>query len=356
MCAKRREPTCSIRQVFVPRHANVLHYISLRHIWLCPKARFEQARLKAESAKPWAIATAAVHRPRVCSGDPCPSLPTSSLAACGRRPDGGRVRVRGPGWYKIAQGHTRGNPNSCCTLSGRLTWTGAPQAHRGGRRRSIALAWAEVAGAAARYGTVHRAHRFPSSLGTCAFTALPLQNSSSAWDARSRSAKNVSSMRLARRRRRVLRAQGPMPGSRLPLGASESLSSSDAQDGAACISNQLPVRPPECWGLCQPPPHRETRIFNRRHNVTLRRIRASGLLVEGCRRGRTLSSGSVPASSPPANSVVKLSFCAAPRANHALRTVPPDPLARYTAAHDAAVWGTLQACLGATAEDEACPS
>ena len=51
-----------------------------------------------------------------------------------------------------------------------------------------------------------------------------------------------------------------------------------------------------------------------------------------------------------------LSFCAAPRANHALRTVPPDLLAPYTAACDAAVWGTLQACLGATAEDEACPA
>ena len=48
-----------------------------------------------------------------------------------------------------------------------------------------------------------------------------------------------------------------------------------------------------------------------------------------------------------------LSFCAAPRANHALRTVPPDLLAPYTAARD---WGTLQACLGATAEDEACPA
>ena len=41
-----------------------------------------------------------------------------------------------------------------------------------------------------------------------------------------------------------------------------------------------------------------------------------------------------------------LSFCAAPRANHALRTVPPDLLAPYTAACDAAVWGTLQACFG----------
>ena len=51
-----------------------------------------------------------------------------------------------------------------------------------------------------------------------------------------------------------------------------------------------------------------------------------------------------------------LSFCAAPRADHALRTVPPDLLAPYTAARDAAVWGILQACLGATAEDEACPA
>ena len=50
------------------------------------------------------------------------------------------------------------------------------------------------------------------------------------------------------------------------------------------------------------------------------------------------------------------SYSASARANHALRTVPPDLLAPYTAARDAAVWGTLQACLGATAEDEACPA
>ena len=43
-----------------------------------------------------------------------------------------------------------------------------------------------------------------------------------------------------------------------------------------------------------------------------------------------------------------LSFCAAPRANHALR-------APYAEARDAAAWGTLQACLGAAAEDEALP-
>ena len=41
-----------------------------------------------------------------------------------------------------------------------------------------------------------------------------------------------------------------------------------------------------------------------------------------------------------------LSFCAAPRASHVLRTVPPDLNAPYATAHDAAVWGTLQACLG----------
>ena len=43
-----------------------------------------------------------------------------------------------------------------------------------------------------------------------------------------------------------------------------------------------------------------------------------------------------------------LSFCAAPRAGHAHRTVPPDLIAPYAEAHDAAIWGTLQACLGAT--------
>ena len=49
-----------------------------------------------------------------------------------------------------------------------------------------------------------------------------------------------------------------------------------------------------------------------------------------------------------------LCYCAAPRANHALRTVPPALIAAYAAAHDAAVWGTLQACLGQPAEDAEC--
>ena len=49
-----------------------------------------------------------------------------------------------------------------------------------------------------------------------------------------------------------------------------------------------------------------------------------------------------------------LCYCAAPRANHALRTVPPALIAPYAAAHDAAVWGTLQACLGQPAENADC--
>ena len=37
-----------------------------------------------------------------------------------------------------------------------------------------------------------------------------------------------------------------------------------------------------------------------------------------------------------------LAQCASPRANHALRTVPPDHVAAYAVAHDAALW---EACL-----------
>ena len=51
-----------------------------------------------------------------------------------------------------------------------------------------------------------------------------------------------------------------------------------------------------------------------------------------------------------------LLFCASPRANHALRTVPPSLVAPYAAAHDAAIWGTLQACMGELAEDVECPA
>ena len=46
-----------------------------------------------------------------------------------------------------------------------------------------------------------------------------------------------------------------------------------------------------------------------------------------------------------------LAYCASPRANHALRTVPPELIKPYAEAHDAAVWGTLQACLGEPAKD-----
>ena len=49
-----------------------------------------------------------------------------------------------------------------------------------------------------------------------------------------------------------------------------------------------------------------------------------------------------------------LCYCAAPRANHALCTVPLALIAPYAAAHDAAVWGALQACLGEPAEDADC--
>ena len=51
-----------------------------------------------------------------------------------------------------------------------------------------------------------------------------------------------------------------------------------------------------------------------------------------------------------------LLFCASPRANHALRAIPPHLAAHYAAAHDAAVWGTLQACVGEQAEDADSPA
>ena len=46
-----------------------------------------------------------------------------------------------------------------------------------------------------------------------------------------------------------------------------------------------------------------------------------------------------------------LAQCASPRANHALRTVPPNHVAAYAVAHDAALWDTLMRCLGGAPED-----
>ena len=48
-----------------------------------------------------------------------------------------------------------------------------------------------------------------------------------------------------------------------------------------------------------------------------------------------------------------LLFCASPRANHALRTLPPSESASYARAHDQAVWETLQECLGGVPPAEA---
>ena len=44
-----------------------------------------------------------------------------------------------------------------------------------------------------------------------------------------------------------------------------------------------------------------------------------------------------------------LALCASPRANHALRTVPPTAIASYAAGHDDAIWHTLLDCLGGEA-------
>ena len=48
-----------------------------------------------------------------------------------------------------------------------------------------------------------------------------------------------------------------------------------------------------------------------------------------------------------------LALCASPRANHALRTIPPPDVAAYAAAHDEAVWGTLRECLGGDGGEDA---
>ncbi|OLP83702.1 hypothetical protein AK812_SmicGene35526 [Symbiodinium microadriaticum] len=48
-----------------------------------------------------------------------------------------------------------------------------------------------------------------------------------------------------------------------------------------------------------------------------------------------------------------LLLCASPRANHALRTVPPLEIQAYARAHDQAIWHTLKQCLGGAAEAEA---
>ena len=43
-------------------------------------------------------------------------------------------------------------------------------------------------------------------------------------------------------------------------------------------------------------------------------------------------------------------MCASLRANHALRTVPLQAVASHAHAHDAAIWETLELCLGGIAE------
>ena len=45
-----------------------------------------------------------------------------------------------------------------------------------------------------------------------------------------------------------------------------------------------------------------------------------------------------------------LALCASPRANHALRTVPPPDISLYAQAHDAAMWATLLELLGGASD------
>ena len=47
-----------------------------------------------------------------------------------------------------------------------------------------------------------------------------------------------------------------------------------------------------------------------------------------------------------------LAMCAAPRTNHALRTVPPTMVAPYANMHDDAIWDTLDSLLGGLSPDE----
>ena len=51
-----------------------------------------------------------------------------------------------------------------------------------------------------------------------------------------------------------------------------------------------------------------------------------------------------------------LAMGASPRANNVLRTVPPQAVEPYARAHDAAIWETLELCLGgvATADGRTC--
>ena len=48
-----------------------------------------------------------------------------------------------------------------------------------------------------------------------------------------------------------------------------------------------------------------------------------------------------------------LLMCASPRANHAIRTMPPSASATYARGHDDAIWTTLQAMLGGMGDAEA---
>ena len=51
-----------------------------------------------------------------------------------------------------------------------------------------------------------------------------------------------------------------------------------------------------------------------------------------------------------------LLFCASPRANHAIRTMPPSASAAYSRGHDDAIWTTLQNMLGGTGDADAAPA
>ena len=48
-----------------------------------------------------------------------------------------------------------------------------------------------------------------------------------------------------------------------------------------------------------------------------------------------------------------LLMCASPRANHAIRTLPPSESVAYARMHDEAIWATLCDCLGGVGEEDA---
>ena len=74
--------------------------------------------------------------------------------------------------------------------------------------------------------------------------------------------------------------------------------------------------------------------------------------TRGCRRNAVCLTSCLTSQTSFQCAWLLLLFCASPRANHALRTLPPSE-SSYARAHDQAVWETLQECLGGVPPAEA---